>query len=89
MKISRFAIFAVGNIIVIGMIAALAYQHGYTACYQELNRHNRTDVGHMMKPGDYTMVIRDLEKQNVLLECQLLKSEQEVQRLTSLVTNND
>ncbi|TWT34684.1 hypothetical protein [Blastopirellula retiformator] len=89
MKISRFAIFAVGNIIVIGMVAALAYQHGYTACYQELNHHNRTDVGYLMKPGDYTMVIRDPEKQNVLLECQLIASERGVQRLKALAAKND
>lgn len=89
MTLARYLMIAVGSLALLGTNSLLSYHYGYATCYQELNQLNRNDIGNLLAPGDETMIIKDLEKQNVLLECQLLKAEQEVQRLTSQIANFD
>ncbi|UUO04617.1 hypothetical protein M4951_14585 [Blastopirellula sp. J2-11] len=85
----RFASIGFVSLVAIVTIAAGSYHYGYTTCYRELNDLNRPEVGNLLTPGDNTMIHRDLQRQCMDLETQLITSQREVQRLKSLLNQHE
>ncbi|MCC9608510.1 hypothetical protein LOC68_09910 [Blastopirellula sp. JC732] len=84
MAFSRYLIISAGSCVLLGVVAFLSYHHGYATCYRELNELNRPEIGNLLAPGDDTMIVRDLQRECMDLESQLIATQREVKRLTLL-----